>query len=249
MPPLAMSLTSLYLPSGVVIRFERTLKATLPTMRFCRSVAAYRACGAEPLFGGRLEGLRDPAQAVALFGRIERARTFSGDHGLKTAHRGVEHLAGLLDVGGGFVPGEIGPQRGERAVLRAGEAGQRACSVDQRRGRVGVALLRRFFCPRRERVEQPAVDGVLIVELHLAGRLLAGGQRNGGVDLVARGDGSGGEKAAVLDDQLAIPADDAVAPLVALGREPPDGAEQRRDHQPENGALQTAARLASFFGH
>src|SRR5437763_1414765 len=132
MPPLAMSLTSLYLPSGVVIRFERTLKATLPTMRFCRSVAAYRACGAEPLFGGRL---------------------------------------------------------------------------------------------------------------------LAGGQRNGGVDLVARGDRSGGEKAAVLDDQLPILADDAVAPPVALGREPPDGAEQRRDHQPENGTLQTAARLASFFGH
>src|SRR5438045_2158154 len=144
---------------------------------------------------------------------------------------------------GGVIPGEIRPQGVQLRDLSAGESRERARAVHQRRGRAAVPLLSGVPRPIAEQVEQPAIEGVLIVELGIGRRFLPGRKRNGTVRLVRRRQRrrAGREETTSLDHQQASLGGDPEPVLVALRREPSDGGEQRQDQEPEHEALERSA--------
>src|SRR3989454_7763154 len=175
-PPEAMRRTSLYLPIGVVIAHgDATARLyLLPEFHGARECRKNRAW--EPDSAVSRSVLREVAQrvlhALQLSGERGGVRgmcAVSLPHRLKLSPRALHELRRGGDVRLGVIPGEIRPQGVQLRDLSAGEARERAGAVHQRRGRAAVSLFSGVARPAAEQVEQPAIQGVLVVELGIGG--------------------------------------------------------------------------------
>src|SRR3989454_11096206 len=257
-PPEAMRRTSLYLPIGVVIAHgDATARLyLLPEFHGARECRKNRAW--EPDSAVSRSVLREVAQrvlhALQLSGERGGVRgmcAVSLPHRLKLSPRALHELRRGGDVRLGVIPREIRPQAVQLRDLSAGEPRERARAVHQGRGRATVTLLSGVPRPVAEQVEQPAIEGVLFVELGIGGRFLPGRNRNGTVRLVRRRQRrrAGREEASSLDHQQASLGGDAEAVLVALGGEPSDGRKQRQDEEPEHEPLECSSPSCRLLSH